>query len=94
MNESFAIISSALGKYSIAIASSLSGSMVRTLRVGEEFLKMFCLVTSSLRLFLSRYSIVCDSTLLSGGVEKIGCKFVVAWYLRNPGEHKEVISGH
>ncbi len=53
-------------RVTLASASTLSGSAVRTLRGGEALPNMFCLVASSLGHLRSQCSIVC------GGVEEIG----------------------
>ncbi len=49
-----------------ASASTLSGSVVRTLTGGEGLPKMFCLVASSLGHLRSQCSIVCGSSLQRG----------------------------
>ncbi len=61
----------------LASASTLSESVVRTLRGGEGLPKMFCLVASSPGHLRSQCSIVCGSSLQSGhrGVEDIGVGF-------------------
>ncbi len=46
-----------------ARASTLSGSVVRTLRGGEGLPNVFCVVASSLGHLRSQYSIVCGSSL-------------------------------
>ncbi len=53
-------------RVAIASASTLSGSGVRTLRDGEGFPKMFCLVATSLGHLCSQCSIVCGSSLQRG----------------------------
>ncbi len=49
-------------RVALASASTLSGSVVRALRGGEGFPKMFCLVASSLGHLRSQCSIVCGSS--------------------------------
>ncbi len=53
-------------RVTLASASTLSGSVVRTLRDGEGFPKMFCLVASSLGHLRSKRSILCGSSLQRG----------------------------
>ncbi len=53
-------------KVTLARASTLSGSVVRTLRGGEGLPNMFCLVASSLGHLRSQCSIVCGSSLQRG----------------------------
>ncbi len=50
-------------RVTLASASTLSGSVVRTLRGGEGFPNVFCVVASSLGHLRSQYSIVCGSSL-------------------------------
>ncbi len=60
-------------RVTLASASTLSGSVIRTLRYAEGLPKVFCIVASSLGHLPSRCSIVCDSSLQRGhgGVEEI-----------------------
>ncbi len=53
-------------RVTLASASTLSGSVVRTLRGGEGLPNMFCLDASSLGHLRSRCSIVCGSSLQRG----------------------------
>ncbi len=53
-------------RVALASASTLSGSVVRTLRGGEGLPKIFCLVASSLGHLCSQCSIVCGSSLQRG----------------------------
>ncbi len=53
-------------RVTLASASTLSGSVVRTLRGGEGLPNMFCLVASSLGHLRSQCSIVCGSSLQMG----------------------------
>ncbi len=53
-------------RVALANASTLSGSVVRTLSGGEGLPKMFCLVASRLGLLQSKCSIVCGSSLQRG----------------------------
>ncbi len=53
-------------RVTLASASTLSGSVVRTLRGGEGLTNMFCLVASSLGHLRSQCSIVCGSSLQRG----------------------------
>ncbi len=53
-------------RVTLASASTLSGSVVRTLRGGEGLSNMLCLVASSLRHLCSLCSIVCGSSLQRG----------------------------
>ncbi len=50
-------------RVTLASASTLSGSVVRTLRGGEGLPKVFCLVASSLGHLRSQCSIACGSSL-------------------------------
>ncbi len=50
----------------LASASTLSGSVIRTFRGGEGCPNMFCLVASSLGLLRSQFSIVCGSSMQRG----------------------------
>ncbi len=75
-----------------ANSSTLSASVVRTLRGGEGLPKMFCLVPSSLGHLRSQCSIVC------GGVEEIGVGFqqwsVAGSQARKEDRVRSVASGH
>ncbi len=53
-------------RVTLASASTLSGSVTRTLRGGEGLPKMFCLVASSLGHLSSQWSIACGSSLQRG----------------------------
>ncbi len=53
-------------RVALASASTLSGSVVRTLRGGEGLPNMFCLVASGLGHLRSQCSIVCGSSLQRG----------------------------
>ncbi len=53
-------------RVTLASASTLSGSVVNTLRGGEGLPNMFCLVASSLGHLRSQCSIVCGSPLQRG----------------------------
>ncbi len=53
-------------RVTLVSASTLSGSVVRTLRGGEGLPNMFCLVASRLGHLRSQYSIVCGSSLQRG----------------------------
>ncbi len=53
-------------RVTLASASTLSGSVVRTLRGGEGLPNMLCFVASSLRHLRSQCSIVCGSSLHRG----------------------------
>ncbi len=53
-------------RVTLVSASTLSGSVVRTLTGGEGLPNMFCLVASSLGHLRSQCSIVCDSSLQRG----------------------------
>ncbi len=53
-------------RVTLASASTLSGSVVRTLSGGDGLSKIFCLVASSLGILRSQCSIVCVSSLQRG----------------------------
>ncbi len=61
--EGYFICITPITRVSLASASTLSGSVVRTLRGGEGLPKMFCLVTLSLGHLRSQCPVVCGSDL-------------------------------
>ncbi len=86
-------------RVTLASASTLSGSVIRTLKYAE-LPKVFCIVASSLGHLRSRCSIVCGSSLQRGhgGVEEI-CVGFQQWSMagsqaRKVDRVRSVGSGH
>ncbi len=79
----------------LASASTLSGSVVRTLR-GEGLPNMFCLVASSLGYLRSPCSIVCGSSLQRGhrGSAEGPKRLAVGSQVRKEDHVRSVASGH